>query len=118
MENMEAFDSDLLGVMGSRYDDGETPKEMPVMERKPVGPGTQAKPTKLVEKTPCPFPKPPKGFMDKLMGCATWAMVCGGIAMLLWWFEINGLMAHVAAFPCIVVCCLLAGFGVGMNIAR
>lgn len=116
MENMEAFDPDLLGVMGSRYDDGETPKEMPVMERKPVGPGTQAKPTKLVEKTPCPFPKPAPGLMDRLTNAALWAGICGGISMLLWWFEINGLMAMEAAFPCIVVCALLAGFGVGSNI--
>lgn len=112
---MDMFDDDLMQVLGVRYDDGDTTKEMPVMERKTIR-ENQAKPTKLVEKTECPFPKPPKVFMDKLMGCATWAMVCGGIAMLLWWFEINGLMAHVAAFPCIVVCCLLAGFGVGKNI--
>ena len=118
MENMEAFDPDLLGVMGSRYDDGETPKEMPVMERKPVGSGAQAKPTKIVEKTACPFPKPPKGLIDKLISCTTWLCICGGIAMLLWWFEINGLMAMEAAFPCIVVCALLAGFGAGKNLVR
>ena len=112
---MEDFDMDLQAVMGSRYDDGETPKEMPVMERKPVGPGAQAKPTKIVEKTPCPFPKPPKGFLENLASCAVWTGVCGGIAMLLLWFEINGLMAQVAAFPCIVVCSILAGLGVGWN---
>lgn len=104
-----------LQEMGVKFTDETVPAQMPVMEPKPIGPGAQAKPTKQVEKTECPFPKAPKGFMDKLMGCATWAMICGGIAMLLWWFEINGLMAQVAAFPCIVVCSILAGLGVGWN---
>lgn len=105
-----------LQEMGVKFTDETVPAQMPEMERKPIGPGTQKKSTKLVEKTECPFPKPPKGLVDKLISCTIWLCICGGIAMLLWWFEINGLMAHVAAFPCIVVCCLLAGFGVGMNI--
>lgn len=116
MENMEAFDPELLGVMGSRYDDGETPKEMPTMERKTIGPNPQAKPTKLVEKTPCPFPKPPKGLADKLISCTTWLCICGGISMLLWWFEINGLMAQEAAYPCILASSCIGSGGVVWNI--
>ena len=113
---MEDFDMDLKAVMGSRYDDGENPKEMPVMERKTIGSGTQAKPTKLVEKTACPFPKPPKGIMDKLISCTTWLCICGGISMLLWWFEINGLMAQEAAYPCILASSCIGSGGVVWNI--
>ena len=67
---------DELQKMGVKFTDETVPAQMPEMERKPIGPGTQKKSTKLVEKTACPFPKAPKGFMDKLMGCATWAMIC------------------------------------------
>ena len=104
-----------LQEMGVKFTDETAPAQMPVMESKPIGPGAQKKPTKLVEKAECPFPKPPKGFLENLASCAVWTGVCGGIAMLLWWFEINNLMAQVAAFPCIVVCSILAGLGVGWN---
>ena len=114
---MELFDKDLKEVMGGRYDDGDTPTEMPVMECKHK-PQAEKKPDPAPVAEFNPFPKAAPSFMDRLTSCATWACVCGGISMLLWWFQINDLMAMEAAFPCILVCTLLAGYGVGTNIRK
>lgn len=101
---MELFDAELKGVMGDRYEEEEIPKEMPRMECSNIGPGTEA--------------KPKRSFMDRLTTCATWLGVCGGISMLMWWFEVNGLMAMEAAFPCILACTGVGSLGVGLNIRK
>ena len=107
---------DELQKMGVKFTDETVPAQMPEMERKAIGPGTQKKSTKLVEKTECPFPKPPKGLVDKLISCTIWLCICGGISMLLWWFEINGLMAQEAAYPCILASSCIGTGGVVWNI--
>ena len=115
---MDMFDEDLKEIMGDRYDDGETPTEMPVMEcekeaQKPVPQKREA-----VDVQYAPFPKAERGFMDRLRSCATWGGICGGISMLMWWFEVNGLMAMEAAYPCILACGIIGAFGVGINFKK
>lgn len=113
--NMDLFDDDLKEVMGDRYDDGETPAEMPAMECKKEAP--KPVPQKH-ESQYAPFPKAERGLMDRLRSCATWGCTCGGISMLMWWFEVNGLMAMEAAYPCILGCAIIGAFGVGLNIKK
>lgn len=91
---MDMFDEDLKNVMGGRY-----------QEDKP------GKPKFLGRKSSANWYK-------RLELCAKWSIICGGISMLLWWFYVNGMMDLEAAYPCIVVCALLAGFGVGKNIVK
>lgn len=116
-EYTDMFDEDLKEVMGDRYDDGETPTEMPVMECKATPKAVPQK-RELVDEQYVPYPKAERSYMDRLRGCATWSCICGAISMLMWWFQVNDLMAMEASYPCILICALLAGFGVGKNIKK
>ena len=113
---MDMFDDDLKQVMGDRYDDGETPTEMPVMECKAkAAPQPAPKKSEQVDAQYVPYPKAERGAMEKLKSCATWLGVCGAISMLMWWFEVNGLMAMEAAYPCILASSVIGAFGMGFN---
>ena len=128
---MDMFDDDLKEIMGDRYDDGEAPTEMPLLECKPkygicfdpnAAHVTEVKfaPEKreAMDAQHVPYPKAERGFMDRLRSCATWGSVCGAISMLMWWFEVNGLMAMEAAYPCILACGIIGAFGVGLNFKK
>ena len=119
VNNMDLFDEDLKEIMGDRYDDGETPIEVPVMEREnEVKPQPAPKKSEPVDAQYVPLPKKERDFMDRLRSCATWGGVCGAISMLMWWFEVNGLMAMEASYPCILACGIIGAFGVGLNIKK
>ena len=57
-------------------------------------------------------------WMDSLTECAKWVMTFGGLNFLIFYWQLNGLMAESIAVPSMWVCCALAGFGVGLNIWR
>ena len=120
----EIFDEELQG-MGIPFEDETAPKEMPKLSvgagscRKPCSSGEHSKETnKAMDATYAPVKKTGASLQARLIGCTKWLVICGGIAMLLWWFQINDLMAMQAAYPCIVVCGILGGFGVGMHAMR
>ena len=115
LNNMDLFDEDLKEIMGDRYDDGETPTEMPVMECKKAAPQPIPQKREAVDAQYVPFPKKERNFMDRLKSCTAWSGICGAISMLMWWFEVNGLMAMEAAYPCILGCAIIGAFGVGIN---
>lgn len=115
---MEMFDEDLKGIMGDRYDDGEEAVvQMPVMESK-SRPKAAQQTNEVEDAQYVQIPKMEPDFMARLKGCAKWAGVCGGISMLLWWFLVNDMMVIEAAYPCILACALLTGFGVGKNVMK
>lgn len=121
MQQEEFFDEELR-AMGIPYADETVPMEMPRMAQgrnenaceceSREGPGEA--------KNACYAPVyNSRGNCGKhLIGCVKWAGICGGISMLLWWFQVNDLMAIQAAYPCIVACGVLGGFGVGMHAMR
>ena len=112
---MEFFDEDLKEIMGDLYDDGDTPIEMPAMEiKKPVREAGKFAREAIVQDvtTDVPYPNERHGVMDKLRTVSTWLGICGGICMLMWWFEVNGLMAMEAAYPCILASAMIGTGGV------
>ena len=123
----EIFDEELQG-MGIPFEDETVPKEIPVLER----PEQEARKNdntanysrccegagKAVDTSCAPVGKSAISLQNRSLGCVKWLGICGGIAMLLWWFQINDLMALQAAYPCIVACGVLGGFGVGMHAMR
>ena len=120
MSGEEFFDEGLKEIMGDRYDDGETPTAMPVLEikeRPKVQKAPKAEPV-MEEEDPFEFTPKERDAMARLASMAKWVMVCGGVSMLMWWFQTNGLMAMEAAYPCIVGCALLSGYGVGKNVVK
>lgn len=109
---MEMFDEDLKEIMGDRYDDGETPAEMPVMEHK----GSQEKKQIAVNdeeytaqsKRPAYIRK--RTDIQRIGSGLKWLLPCGIIALMLWQFWMNDLMVMKAAYPCILACGCI-GFG-------
>lgn len=111
------FDEELVGMVN--YTDETVPAEMPEMECKPkAAPQPVPQKREAVDAQYVPFPKAERSVMDRLRSCATWGGICGGISMLMWWFEVNGLMAMEAAYPCILACGIIGAFGVGFNFKK
>jgi hypothetical protein len=108
----ELFDEDLKEVMGEMYEGGESAGKMPEMKRCHRFEKNEPVPAAF---EPAPFDAE---FMKRLTGCAKWSMCCGGVAALLWWFQMNDLMEIQASYPCILACALLAGYGVGKNVVK
>ena len=115
MTDFEREDMELKAIMGDKFQDGtEAPKKA---EPKKASTDTThtipsgiAKPSKVWS----PFNAKP-GFTQKLMACVKWAAPFGGLNMLIFYWQLNGLMAESIAIPSMWVCCALAGFGVGLN---
>lgn len=130
---MAIFDEDLKSMLGGMYqDDTEpAPQQMPVMEVKSQRKtneevNTEVKAEVNTEKrvkrisedcSDCPFTKK-RNLFDRLWDMTKWLGICGGICMLLWWFEMNGLMATEAVRPCTFACGCIGFFGAGLNYAK
>lgn len=116
---MDYFDDELAGMVD--FTDETVPQQMPVMEHK-AAPKAKAKHEEKAESAMDAsfeiLPRKKRGVIDKLYDMAKWLCICGGIAMLLWWFWQKGLMAMEAAYPCILACGVIGSFGVGMNIHK
>ena len=114
MTDFEREDLELSSVMKGRFTDltkvekTHKPVETPKVEKTP----------KKVEETPNWIPTKEHNWMDSLKGCVKWALPFGILNMLIFFWEMKGLMDESIAVPCMWVCCALAGFGVGRNIWR
>ena len=131
MQEDELFDAELR-AMGIPYEDETAQKEMPALEGYEAGcemppEATERACREGVRSLRSPdamyahceaWKKPEESLQKRLIGCTKWTLICGGIAMLLWWFWVNDLMAMQAAYPCICVCGVLGGFGVGKHAMR
>lgn len=111
----DIFDKDLAEMVN--YTDETVAAEMPVMERKAqdapkTAPKATPKQNEPMDAEYVPVKKAERSAMDRLLSCVKWLGVCGGISMLLWWFEVNGLMAMEAAYPCILVSAMIGTGGV------
>ena len=116
------FDEELAGIVN--FTDETAPKQMPVMEHKNDNanyntiPNAEKRIKRVAEDcNDCPFTKQ-RSMADRIANSAKWGCICGAISMMLWWYEVNGMMDMEAAYPWIIVCALLAGFGVGKNVVK
>jgi hypothetical protein len=118
MTDFEREDLELQFVMGSKFIDETKPetKTVPKEEKKCCETSGSAKPYKAVEAAW--HPTKVHTWMDSLKGCVKWALTFGGLNMLIFYWQIAGLMAESIAVPCMWVCCALAGYGVGLNVWR
>ena len=117
----EIFDEELQ-AMGIPFEDETAPREMPHMEQSKHEDASKCEsregPGEAKDTCYAPVYNARRNAGKHLIGCVKWAGICGGISMLLWWFQVNDLMAIQAAYPCIVACGVLGGFGVGMHARR
>lgn len=117
----DMFFGELAGMVN--FTDETVPAEMPAIKVEPRF-SSEPIPEKIVRVTKAedasyaPLPKPERNMLDRLYACALWLGITGGIAMLLWWFWMDGLMAMEAAYPCILACGIIGAFGAGMNIRK
>lgn len=126
----EMLDQELQGVMGDMIL-SNVPKQMPVMEVKSKSntnaevntevntANAEVKTEKLVKRiaedcSDCPFTKK-RSLFDRILDMTKWLGICGGICMLMWWFEMNGLMATEAARPFTFACGGIGFFGAGWS---
>ena len=134
---MEIFDDGLKQIMGYRYEDSEIPTHMPVMvvthhntDNAAVNTAnaevntdnaqvnTEKRVKRIAEDcSDCPFTKK-RSLFDRLWDLTQWIGICGGISMLMWWFEMNGLMATEAARPFTFACGCIGCFGGGMSFKK
>ena len=129
----EMLDQELQGVMGDMIL-SDVPKQMPVMEVKSKSntnaevntevntANAEVKTEKRVKRiaedcSDCPFTKK-RSLFDRLWDMTKWLGICGGISMLMWWFEMNGLMATEAARPFTFACGCIGCFGGGMSFKK
>jgi hypothetical protein len=118
----EFFDDELVGMVN--YSDDTVPQQMPVMEVKSKSNtnaevNTEVETEKRVKRiaedcNDCPFTKK-RSLFDRLWDMTKWLGICGGICMLMWWFEMNGLMATEAARPFTFACGGVGFFGAGWS---
>lgn len=118
----EIFDKELQ-EMGIPYEDETVPKEMQNLQGYTEKGGNEKMPCRKepvkTMGTPCVRAvNAEANLLKRGLGCMKWVLPCGGISMLLWWFQVNDLMAMVAAYPCIVACGIIGGIGFGMNIKK
>jgi hypothetical protein len=129
----EMLDQELQGVMGDMIPN-DVPKQMPVMEVKSKSSTnaevntevntanaeveTEKRVKRIAEDcSDCPFTKK-RSLFDRLWDMTKWLGICGGICMLMWWFEMNGLMATEAARPFTFACGCIGCFGGGMSFKK
>lgn len=87
MENFEAFDAELKGVLGHRY------QEQPVRKSKPV------------EKEP--------DWYARLKLCVKRSWVFSALSLLVFYWQQTGLMDPAAAVPSLYACALMFGLTIG-----
>lgn len=115
MSNFEREDKELQAIMGDKFQDMSEAKQVPTKKvaQNPVQKRTEEKAADAEW-----HPVKPHTFKDSLAGCAKWALTFGGLNMLIFYWQLEGLMADSIAVPCMWVCCALAGYGVGLNVWR
>ena len=118
----ELFDEELQGMVrftdATQQDAPKTEKKKTVEKnvrlekamQKPKDEAVNAKWEPVFE-----FPKKDPDLIDKLKACAKCAFVCGGLNMLLLYWQQTGQMASSAAVPSMCVCMLICGIGIGRN---
>ncbi len=120
INHLDTEDLGLKGIFGDRFHDetgvqktAEAPKAKTTTAAKSVVKTEDGKKDKAVDAQL----EPAKAIttMDKLIICAKWAVLFGGLNGLLFYWQQAGLLASEAAVPSMVVCALLAGLIIGWH---
>ena len=129
----DAEDEGLRAVMGSKFQD--VSQEIPTS----AAPPRNAKVRREKDKYPsclktvadCKDPDHGKlyegewgsaptyapNWFDKLKGCGKYALGCGALVAVFWYWNMTGQMESAAAVPCMLACGTYGGFKIG-NVCR
>jgi hypothetical protein len=115
MTDFEREDLELKAMMGDRFIDETVPvaetTTVPKEEKKCREANVAEKPSKAADADWHPTKQ--RTFMDDLKDCTKSTMIFGGLNVLIWYWEMAGLMDESIALPSMIACAVLAGIGVG-----
>jgi hypothetical protein len=119
----DAEDEGLKAVMGSKFQDktkdashvtGAMRMTREMEQKYPSHLGTAADKKRAVPEGEWKdHPTYAPNWFDKLKCCGKYALVCGGLVAVFWYWNITGLMASTAAIPCMLACGTYCGFKIG-----
>jgi hypothetical protein len=121
MSDYEREDAELAAMMGDKFIDQTVPlAEKPKSEQQTTD-FTELR--KVVREAidsgdiqPTPYPTKQRNWMDDLKDCTKSTLIFGGLNVLIWYWEIAGLMDESIALPSMLACAALAGLGIGKAI--
>lgn len=116
MTDFEREDLELQSMMGEKFQDMSNAKYEPKAVPKCPEANVAQKPSKVAD-ADC-HPTKERNWMDDLTDCAKSTAIFGGLSMLVWYWEISGLMDMSVALPSMLVCALLAGLGIGKVVGK
>ena len=117
INELDVNDIGLKGIFGDRFHD----ETVAVSKKETTTTPKAEKPAQKVTLKPRdaewqPEPHAPTQ-MEKLKAATKSAALYAFLSLLFFYFQQSGQMAMTASMPCIIVCAVLAGFGVGKNFA-
>lgn len=129
---LDPADIGLKGIFGDRFIDATEAPQRPAevkKEKASVYPQESAKaaqkaaerPTaKIVEHLDASWEpaKPAPNLTEKLIGAVKWLSLFGGLCMLVWYWQMQGLMASSIAVPVMCVCNALGGWFVAKAVLK
>lgn len=123
INELDVNDIGLKMVMGDRFHDETETADAVKITHKAENPAKAVKAPaiepKIEPKDAQWIPaKPEPNFFDRLKACATWGVCCGGLSMLLFYWQQTGQMMPSAAVPSLYVCAFVFGWGICKNADR
>ena len=120
INELDVTDAGLKGIFGSRFHDETCPEA----QSKPTNGREYANTAKVAQKPArkpvgnlWEPPKPDPNWKTKLKECVKWAGCFGGLSLLVFYWQQEGLMAASIAVPTMCICTALVGWGIGKNVA-
>ena len=113
MSDFEREDLELKAMMGDQFIDITEPitEAKAKKNHKCREANVAQKPSEAVEAEWHPIKE--RTWMDDLKDVAKSTAIFGGLNVLIWYWEIEGLMDHSIALPCMIVSAVMAGIGIG-----
>lgn len=117
INGLDPQDIGLKGIMGERFQGGS---QQPGKFARPSE-GTNTTPAEKKAQKPTEAhwePTKEHNWMDDLKECTKTSLLFGGLNLLIWYWQISGLMDESVALPCMLVCAALFGLGIGKCMKR
>lgn len=112
INNLDPDDIGLKEVMGKQFQDAT---REPMVEPFSTESTNTTQHKKKAQKTMDAQWEPVKqrNWMDDLKDCMKSSLIFGGLNMLIWYWQISGLMDESIALPSMLICAALFGIGLG-----
>ncbi len=117
INGLDPQDIGLQGIMGERFRGGSQQSGKYARPKE----GTASTPAEKMAQKPTEAQWEPikeHSWMDDLKEFTKTSFLFGGLNLLIWYWQIAGLMDESIALPCMLVCAAMFGLGIGKCIKR